>query len=528
MFSLQRILLLFFFSLFLSEFACGQSREEISASDRPIRVEIPVKTTDETYRVIPCNHNGVVLFFKSVETIGDSLTKWYFSMYDKDLQRSWVRSIPVASTMMFHESVFENDTLSMLFVKRGKEKEKKNRFNFFILHLALKSGTFTGNTGNLPDGAEDIDFKLFHQIAFLCYNVKNESAQLQVLQLENGKSSTFPWSYGKVSRVTGFKVDSVSLRIRASLSQVSSTKTRSENFLVSMDLNGKILADIPIQIASSNRYLYGLDFIPVDNDSWFLYGSYGTTPPKNNMKNKRIAESSGFFTGKFVNGQPCDLTFVNLLELNNSKDLLGEKDIIALKKKALKKNRNLSEYSLDYPLLLHKIFRHKDQFILLSETFAPQYHSESFTDFDFYGRPYVNTYDVFDGYRYNNGIITAFDKEGKLVWDNTMEIRNVLTYELTPKITAFFTPGDEVVLAYLSEGKIASKIIKGNQVVEKLDFSNLEMSNSEDKLLVESKSGMLPWYDQFFLCYGYQEIKNINSTENKKRLVFYFSKIAFN
>jgi len=467
-----------------------------------------------------------MLFFKSVENIGDTLSKWYFSMYDQNLHQSWAKSIPVGNNLMYQETVFGNDTLSLLFVKKGKEKG--NHFNYCILRVALKSSNFIGNTGNLPEEAEEIEFNLSHQLAFLCYNVKDESAQIQVLQLQTSKSSTFLWSKNAVSKVSGFAVDSVSLRIRASLSRVSSNKTRLENFLVSMDINGKILAEIPIEPTVTNRYLRGLDFLPTDGETWLVFGSYGTTPVKSSGKNKKVAESSGFFSCKLSNGQPSDINFINLLELTNSKELLGERDIIALKKKALKKNRNISEYSLDYPLLLHKVFRHNDQFILLAETFSPQYHSESFTDFDFYGRPYVNTYDVFDGYRYNNGVITAYNKEGKLIWDNTLEIRNLLTYELSPKITVFFTANDEAVLAYLSEGKIASKIIKENSVVEKLDFSALEMSNPEDKLLLETKSGMVPWYDQFFLCYGYQEIKNIKLNENKKRLVFYFTKIAFN
>ena len=522
----QRILLVFLFSLLLCSSSRGQLSNEISSADRPIRIEIPAKTSDETYRVIPCGRTGMVLFFKSIENIGDSMSKWYFSLYNQNLNQSWVKSIPVGNNMMYQESFFENDTLSMLFVKQGKEKG--NRSNFSILRLALKSSNFIGNTGSIPEESEDIELKLFHQVAFLCYNLKNESAQLQILQLQTGKSNTFPWSKGTVSRVSEFTVDTLSLRIRTSLSHTSTYKARPENFLVSMDTNGKILTEIPIEPTSTNRYLRGLDFIPVQEENWLVFGSYGTTPLKSSMKNKKVAESSGFFSCKLNNGQPFDINFVNLLELTNSKDILGERDIIALKKKALKKNRNLSEYSLDYPLLLHKAFRHKDQFILLAETFSPQYHAESYTDFDFYGRPYVNTYDVFDGYRYNNGIITAFDKEGKLIWDNTMEIRNLLTYELTPKITVFFTPNDEVVMAYLSEGKIASKIIKGSGVIEKLDFSILEMSNPEDKMLLETKSGMIPWYDQFFLCYGYQEIKNIKYSENMKRLVFYFTKIAFN
>ena len=83
------------------------------------------------------------------------------------------------------------------------------------------------------------------------------------------------------------------------------------------------------------------------------------------------------------------------------------------------------------------------------------------------------------------------------------------------------------MLCYSSEARIASKIIKKEEVVEKLDFSAMEPLNPEDKMLSDTKNYMVPWYGPFFPCYGYQEIKNINSSENKKRLVYYFTKVRF-
>jgi hypothetical protein len=506
-------------------YPCSSQSVEPNPS-RPIRVEIPAKSTDETYKVVPCGATGMVLFFKSLENVGDSATKWYFSFYDKDLHQIWTKSIPVEMKMVCQQCGFENDTISMLFLNTGKEKEGRGKFS--IVRLLTETGTFIANRGNLPPDAEDIDFKVVQQNSYICYNQKNEPAHLQVMNLNTGRTGTFPWSRGVTSKVLGFTVDPVNRRVRASLSQLSQAKIKLNNFLVSMDMNGKVLAEIPILPVLPNRHLRRLDFLPADSNNWLIFGSYGATPLKSSSQTKKIEESSGFFSCKLGDGQLSDINFINLLELNCSKELLGERDIMALKKKALRKNRNISEYSLDYPMLLQKVFRHNDQFILIAESYSPQYHSESYTDFDFYGRPYVNTYDVFDGYRYYNGIITAYDKDGKLLWDNVMEIRNLLTYELVPRITAFFTKDDETVLAYLSEGKIASKIIKGNEVIEKLDFSNLEMSNPEDKLIAETRSGMIPWYDNYFLCSGYQEIKNINAPANKNRLVFFITKIAFN
>jgi hypothetical protein len=133
---------------------------------------------------------------------------------------------------------------------------------------------------------------------------------------------------------------------------------------------------------------------------------------------------------------------------------------------------------------------------------------------------------VFQGYRYLNGIVTAFDTEGRLLWDNTMETRNLRTFELSAKQNISFN-GTRAVLSYASEGKIGSKIIQGSDLLEPIDYTPVDLLRPEDKLISDTKSRMIPWYDNFFLCYGYEEIKNISLPENNKRLVFYCTKIRY-
>jgi hypothetical protein len=244
-------------------------------------------------------------------------------------------------------------------------------------------------------------------------------------------------------------------------------------------------------------------------------------------KSSPLTSSSGFFTCRVKNGVQTDIRFKNFLELKNFKNIIQEKELMAIKKKANKKSKPIDDYATEVNLLVHPLIVSNDQIVFVAESYVPEYHSENFTEFDFYGRPYINTYNVFDGYRYTSAMIVGFDRLGNLRWDNSMEIRNLISSELTPKVNVYFSASDTVVLCYSSEGRIASKIIKGNDVVEKLDFSAIEQLNPEDKMLTDSKSFMVPWYGSFFLCYGYQDIKNINSSEDKKRLVFYFTKVKF-
>jgi len=110
--------------------------------------------------------------------------------------------------------------------------------------------------------------------------------------------------------------------------------------------------------------------------------------------------------------------------------------------------------------------------------------------------------------------------------DNTMEVRNLRAFDLFPRQNIFFS-GSRAILSYLAEGKIASKIIQENEVSEPLDFTPVGQMNPGDKLVSDSKNRMIPWYDNYFLCYGYQEIKNIALSDNSNRRVFYCTKIRF-
>ena len=107
-----------------------------------------------------------------------------------------------------------------------------------------------------------------------------------------------------------------------------------------------------------------------------------------------------------------------------------------------------------------------------------------------------------------------------------MEIRDVISYDLGPKVCAI-QQGEKILISYNSSGKIGSEIIKGPETTGKLEFSPVESKYPDDKLISETRSGMVPWYDNYFLCYGFQDIKNIALDENNRRLVFYLTKVKF-
>jgi hypothetical protein len=288
-----------------------------------------------------------------------------------------------------------------------------------------------------------------------------------------------------------------------------------------------MLSETEISTISPDYEILDPQLVLLKPDEILVLATFGTPPRKGQVRNGVTTGSTGFFSCRIRNGVQTDIHFKPFVELSNIQNIIDEKELLLLRKKSLKNNKSNTSYTPEWDLLPHPITNHNGQFIMLGESYVPEYHSENLTEFDFYGRPYINTYNVFDGYRYTHAIIAAFDNTGVIQWNNSLDIRNLISTELIPKVNLFFSSRDTIVLAYSSEGRIASKIIRGMDVVEKLDFSMIEQLNPEDKMLSESRNNMVPWYGPYFLCYGYQEIKNINSAENKKRLVFYFTKVRF-
>jgi hypothetical protein len=305
-------------------------------------------------------------------------------------------------------------------------------------------------------------------------------------------------------------------------------KSVSGFFLVAFDQGGSEIYNIAISSITPDREINDFRAFLSKPDEILVCGTYGfPSAQRMSSKSQKTAQSTGVFFTRILNKIQQNIIFYNFLELNSANQLLGEKDIGNLKKKAEKKNKDIKEFSVDFTLILHPVFRQNEEFVLVTESFYPQYHSENFTDFDFYGRPYTSSISVFDGYRFTNAIITGFDQNGKLIWDNTMEIRNLVSFDLDQKVNVF-NEGNSTVLCFLSDGKIASKIINRENVVEKLDYTPIEMNYPNDKLISETRSRMIHWYENYFLCYGYQEIKNISLENNNKRVVFYLNKIEFN
>jgi hypothetical protein len=510
--------------LLLFHFAGAQSKTSNVVKDAPLRVEIKANSDDETYRIQTYKENGIIIFYKSVETVQDTATNWYFSFYDKNLQQGWIRSVPVQSDFEFISSREMGDTIFFIFQAKGKKKQEQP--NLLVLRLSLPNLIFLANSARIDQDAVLKGFDISGEKLIAGYELKNSPAHLFFFNLGTGAK----WDVGLTS-------ESVSLIDQVSFDQAGFTitvafkeqvaKKYAEADLAGFDFSGNQMHRVSLSTINPDRSLTELRFIPSDSSGYLVSGTY-TLAGQGSGKGKQDAleTHSGYFTSVIRGWEQKEIRFYNFLNLKNAANLLSAKEMLYVKKKMSKKSAYPEELSIGFNMLIYNLIKRGDQVLLFAETFYPQYHSENYTEFDFYGRPYTNSQTVFDGYRYTHGIVAGFDKSGNLLWDNTMEISDLITPRPEEKISLYFT-GNDLVLCYVNEGKIAYKIVRGNEVIEKLDYVPLEMLNTEDKIVSESKSRIVYWYDNYFLCYGFQELKNLSADRTGKRWVFFINKIRF-
>jgi hypothetical protein len=88
-------------------------------------------------------------------------------------------------------------------------------------------------------------------------------------------------------------------------------------------------------------------------------------------------------------------------------------------------------------MLKPEVFQFKDQYVFSVEVYKPYYRAETRMDYDYYGRPTPYTYNIFDGYKFYDLILTGLSQDGELVWNNDFVIKDLKSYNLEHNCIVF-------------------------------------------------------------------------------------------
>jgi hypothetical protein len=299
-------------------------------------------------------------------------------------------------------------------------------------------------------------------------------------------------------------------------------KKQTTIFIKSYDDEGGLLRNFALEPTDNSHLIFARSMKTTDNLE-IVAGVFG-------------GRNSLYSRGLFLAGIDADgnqqLKYYNYGDLENFFKYMKAKREARVKERIERRKVKGKKTRFNYRFLVHEIVPFNNQYILLGEAFYPKYVSTSSSLNPFMytsgGMPTTFMRDgrIFDGYHYTHAVVMGFDKNGKLLWDNSFEINDVKTYTLE-QFVKLEVQGDRIALLYLFDNELRTKIIQNDQVLEGKTIETIKTNFGSDVVRREetSMSRLEYWYKDNFYAYGVQEIAN---AERGKRRVFFINKITCN
>mgnify|MGYP001123540931 CR=1 FL=1 len=89
-----------------------------------------------------------------------------------------------------------------------------------------------------------------------------------------------------------------------------------------------------------------------------------------------------------------------------------------------------------------------------------------------------------------------------------------------------FQDNNFISMAYVNNGKVYSQTVEGPIDIGASEIE-IETKLKKDRISGDESNYIIPWYDDFFLIYGYQKLNNRTLGDQSVRTVFYANKIAY-
>lgn len=494
-----------------------------SQDNRPVRLEIPVKDDTEIYKVVPCGNNGVMIIYLSAETDKEGNMLWITAMLDRNLMEIWRKFHPLPKGFVLEDALYANNHMVAFFHSPRGSAE----YNFRVVDVMTQEALLTEVKYSIPERSGLSHFRICNNFALAGLNNKNDESLLLKFDFKTREVSAISPGINGSFVIESLNIDNETGLISSILRTTGSARKRIY-YLVKTTSSGVKQSELALSKFDDNNMINTAFAYNIDANTELVIGSYGKsnrTRVIDGIESIGVA-SSGFFSVLIRNNQEVSSGFYDFTDFQNFYRYLRRPADLNVRRGAVRADRATSNLSMDQDLLAHEIFRWKNQYVFVAEAYYPEYRTVTTMVYDYYGRPYPSSYSVFEGYRYLTTFIAGFDSTGAMQWNNDLELRNILSQNLKPRVIAW-EDTDGLVLSYTNDGKITSKLIDGGTTIDNISNSEIASLSPRDKIYRDSNSSLEFWYNNYFLVYGYQNIRNSYQNDRNNKDIFYINKIAF-
>lgn len=343
----------------------------------------------------------------------------------------------------------------------------------------------------------------------LFFDLDKQTVNATPILVEGFKSKrTFPINVEYIDEKNLFY-----LSIRAYKSVFSSSA-----YLQTIDLEGQVSALQKIN-EGTDKVIKTITVGGVSNDEIAIAGTYSSFVN---------GASNGIYFGTSVNGVVDNIATYNFLEIPNYTSYLPQRTQQRVEKKKERAANRGKELEANQLIMMHDLIPVDNDFLIIAEAYYPTYRTETRTTY-VNGKPTTTTVQVFDGYQYTHALVAKFNSQGEMLWSQVFKM--YLWYKPMRAKQFIRIAGREqnsIKLVYADGRNIYSKSFSfSGEVLSEKTSNPINTTNENDKIRA-SYSDVVYWYDNYFLSYGSQVIKNKTDEDVKrKRFVLFMNKISF-
>ncbi len=479
------------------------------------RIESELKDGYYNEEIFAFDENGFILTSKC-ETKENSKRKRKFELYSKDLELVKVDSVALNKRFKIEETFKGENFLHTLY------KDTKGKFS--IISISSKNFEITKVDGNLPKKMYISDMAVLGDYAY--FNTRtNRSPYLFSLDWKTGKQDPIPIYIKSVKskfvHLVGFQLlkesNEIMLFVNARVA-----RRKYDTYIILLDDQGNKTGEYNLT-AEIDENIIDVSSHNAGGGDYIFTGTYSTY---NGLY------SEGIFFCKANQGKVEYIEFYTYTSLDEFMSYLPERRQKKIEKRQKRKEKKGENLKLNYAIAMHDIVIREDGYYLLGEAYFKTYRTETQTATSTVNgvtTTSTTTKSVFDGYQYTHAILAKFSKDGELQWDRTFEMwPQYKPFHVKRFISVNEEADNSIKMVFVNFNKIVSKIVDNNGGVVKSKESNDIETGHEDDKTKRSYANIEYWYDNYFIVYGSQKIKN-REDENveKKRKVFFVSKLKF-
>ncbi|HRE75571.1 MAG TPA: hypothetical protein PK637_10475 [Flavobacteriales bacterium] len=435
---------------------------------------------------------------------------WSIRRFNTDLKLIDSTGFAISERMILTQSWLTDDFSALYFLFT----EKAKRTYYKLLRFDTPTGKMSVKEAELPKGTFFNKMSVVGNSIFLSGTLDKKTA-LFLFDFEAG-------SFTNVNYIPLQKYSVIGMDVPAEEPMLMVTDAKGMgkgfSFRVSFfDEKGIPTFKPQAVISQPDYYCRSASLTLLGGNEYILTGSYS--------QGKKSTANGVYFT-RYENDQQIMLKYHSFSGFKNFYEYLNPRQKERMEKKAEKKAKKGKEEFIEAYIASHPVFTFNGNYMYVGEIYYPTYRTEVYYTTGPNGQMMRQTRRVFDGYQYTHAVVLAMDKDGNKVYDHCFPMWSGFKPMTVRRFLRIVVGSDQADLLFGNGSTVKGMRITGNNIAE-LNYGEIETGNENDKVRWTSMTQTSYWYDNYFISYGSQSIKNSDENGKKRRTVFFVTKMQF-